>query len=239
MANKVFLTAKWNYLAILNFEIDPEILIPFVPKDTELDSFDGVTYVSLVAFIFRDTKLLGYRIPFHTDFEEINLRFYIKHKHKNEWRRGVVFIKEIVPKRAITFVANNVYNENYVTFRTNHKINLADSKKEVTYSWRLNKSLNYLTVRPKGELKTLKDNSVEEFITEHYWGYNTQKNEKTMEYKVEHPRWRIWDVDSYEYEVSVEELYGKQFVEFLEAKPISSFLAEGSKVKVYKGDLIN
>ena len=43
-------------------------------------------YVSLVGFMFKNTRLLNIPIPFHTDFEEVNLRFYVKHFDGNEWK---------------------------------------------------------------------------------------------------------------------------------------------------------
>ena len=77
---KVFLTAEWRYLAMLNYEIEPAVLAPFVPQGTELDSFDGKTFVSIVAFLFLDTRIGGIPIPFHRNFEEVNLRFYVRRK---------------------------------------------------------------------------------------------------------------------------------------------------------------
>ncbi|HMJ66854.1 MAG TPA: DUF2071 domain-containing protein, partial [Candidatus Binatia bacterium] len=111
---KPFLTAQWRNLAILNFEIAREILEPFVPPGTVLDTYKGKAYVSVVGFLFQDTRLKGVPIPFHRNFEEVNLRFYIRHFSGEDWRRGVVFIKEIVSSVAIAATARIVYNENYV-----------------------------------------------------------------------------------------------------------------------------
>ena len=100
-----FLKAEWRKLILVNYEVDQKVLTPYLPAKTELDLHNGKCMVSLVGFKFVNTKMLGLKIPFHINFEEVNLRFYVKHKAGNDWKRGVVFIKEIVPKRAISIVA--------------------------------------------------------------------------------------------------------------------------------------
>jgi hypothetical protein len=100
-----FLTAEWRKLALANYVIDPKILEKYVPKGTELDIWEGKCFVSLVGFRFLNTKVKGIKVPFHVNFDEVNLRFYVKYLDGNEWKRGVVFIKEIVPKPILSFVA--------------------------------------------------------------------------------------------------------------------------------------
>ena len=78
MGPRPFLTARWEHLAMLNFEIDPQRLAPLVPTGTELDFHEGRTFVSIVGFVFRDTRVRGWAIPRHRDFEELNLRFYVR-----------------------------------------------------------------------------------------------------------------------------------------------------------------
>ena len=109
-----FLTANWRYLAILNYTVDPRLLAPFVPLGTEIDFENGETFLSVVGFLFLDTRLLGLPIPLYRDFEEVNLRFYVRRKSADTWRRGVVFIRELVPRRAIALIARACYGENYL-----------------------------------------------------------------------------------------------------------------------------
>src|SRR6266850_1391491 len=123
---RVFLTAEWRNVAMLNYAIDPALVQHLVPRGVELDFFAGKTYVSLVGFMFLRTRVLGRRVPFHQDFEEVNLRFYVRRQVSGGTRRGVVFIREIVPKRAVAAVARLVFNENYVCLPMVHKI---DSRK--------------------------------------------------------------------------------------------------------------
>lgn len=231
----IFLTAEWKYLAMVNYLIDPEILIPYIPNETELDDYNGNHFVSLIGFRFFNTKLKGISIPFHTDFEEINLRFYVKRKSHEGWRRGVVFIKEIVPKTMIAFVANNLYNENYIAVETNSELEFKDSSpSHAKYSWKINNNWNYISMSVNGEKKELKAGSEPEFIAQHYWGYSKRKD-VTVEYRVEHPKWSYWDSVQTETSVDVAKLYGQEFVDALSSNPHSAFLAEGSDVTVSHG----
>jgi uncharacterized protein len=236
---KIFLTAEWRWLAMLNYEIDPKALAPFVPKGTELDQWNGKTYVSLVGFLFQNTRVRGISIPFHRNFEEVNLRFYVRHKAADGWRRGVVFIKELVPRRAISFIARTFYNENYFALPMSHAIetvgNHSKSAKSVCYSWKFKGHKNYLKIITRGIAQAAAKGSQQEFITEHYWGYVRQRNSSTVEYLVEHPRWKIWETETAEFHCDIANLYGQDFNQFFQAKPASAFLADGSEVKLYNG----
>ncbi len=235
-ASKIFLTAEWRYLAILNYEIDPDTLAPYVPAGTELDFSNGKTFASLVGFLFQNTRVRGIQVPFHRDFEEVNLRFYVRRRAANGWRRGVVFIKELVPRRAIAFVARKFYNENYLALPMSHRIEKFQTEiKSVSYLWRFNGVENFLKVITCGNARPPAEDSMQEFITEHYWGYARQRDGSTMEYAVEHPRWRIWESRTAEFKCDVANLYGKNFSEVLNRSPSSAFLADGSAIIVRKG----
>ena len=234
---KVFLTAEWKHLAILNFEIEPSILAPLVPQGTELDSWNGKTFVSVVGFLFLDARIWGIAIPFHRNFEEVNLRFYVRRKASDGWRRGVVFIKEVVPGAAIALVAQKFYNEPYIELPMAHRIEGADGpSRSAEYSWRFKGRQNVLKLTASGEAQPLRDGSEAEFITEHYWGYNKQRDGSTLEYRVEHPRWRVCETTEGYLDCDVPGLYGAPFRESLGCKPSSAFLAEGSPVTVFKGE---
>lgn len=234
-----FLTAEWRDLAMLNYEIDPAILRPFIPRGTELDSWNGKTYVSMVAFMFLKTKVRGLAIPFHQNFEEINLRFYVRRKSPDGWRRGVVFIKEIVPRFAIAVIARLFYNENYIALATRNSLEASAGSIAAEYGWRFNSRWNSMWVKTSGASHLANAGSLEEFITEHYWGYAAQRNGGCVEYIVEHPRWHIWQTQEAALDCDIETLYGSQFSECLRAKPSSAFLAGGSPVTVYAGQAIS
>jgi uncharacterized protein YqjF (DUF2071 family) len=236
---RVFLTAEWRYLAMVNYEIEPAILATHVPAGTELDFWNGRSFVSIVGFLFQNTRVLGIPIPFHRNFEELNLRFYVRRKTDGGWRRGVVFIKELVPRRAIAWTARTFYNEPYLTLPMSHRIEKSsrqpDEIKSAAYFWRFRGKENFVKLTTRDSAQTLRENSEAEFITEHYWGYTAQRDGSTLEYRVEHPRWRVWEAPTAELQCDVVGIYGEKFRAALNAAPASSFLAEGSAVKVYKG----
>lgn len=234
-AQSVFLSAEWRYLAMLNFEVEPTLLRPFVPRATELDSFEGRTFLSLVGFRFLKTRVGGLAIPFHSNFDEVNLRLYVRRKYDHEVRRGVVFIREIVPRRAIAAIARLLYNENYIALPMAHEIHAEDRNLRVSYRWRGEEGWAALKLGVAGDPKPLREGSEEQFITEHYWGYAAQRDGATMEYRVEHPSWKVWRAEHVEFSGDVEALYGREFAEVLHRRPSSAFLADGSAVEVLRG----
>ena len=233
MKARTFLTAEWRHLAMLNYAVDPSVLKRFVPPGTELDSYRGDCFVSVVGFRFLSTRVFGWAFPFHRNFEEVNLRFYVRYNEKGEWKRGVVFIKEIVPKPALTFVANTIYKENYETMPMHHAWEKEGETLAVEYRWK-KKRWHSLQVIAYDAIKDIEIGSEEEFITEHYWGY-TKVGNTTLEYQVEHPRWQVYPVKSWEIDVDFGYLYGEDFDFLKNQKPKSVFLAEGSDIKVNSG----
>jgi uncharacterized protein YqjF (DUF2071 family) len=216
---------------MLNFVVDPKIVAPLVPPETELDFENGETFLSVVGFLFLDTRLLGLPIPLHRDFEEVNLRFYVRKKSADTWRRGVVFVRELVPRRAIALVARAFYGEKYLALPMKHEIEHVDPKLKVEYSWRRGCKWESLKMSASGEPQAIAAGSHAEFITEHYWGY-TRVRAGCSEYRVEHPRWKIWNANDFEFRGDTAALYGPQFVETLSAPPRSAFIAEGSPITI-------
>lgn len=227
----IFLTGEWRHLVMLNYEVEPHILKKYVPIGTELDFFAGKCYVSLVAFLFIKTKVMGMTVPFHTRFPEINLRFYVRRKRGHSWERGVVFIKEFVPKQAIVTVANGIYQENYAYAQMRTQI----TPQKYDYIWKTNKSdpQNCILVQTQGDSKPLPKDTLSEFITEHYYGYVKQKNGSTKEYEVRHPRWKVWEQASANIQVDFTKLYGKEFAFLSETQPACIFVADGSAISVH------
>lgn len=234
---KTFLSAEWRKLAMANYSIDKEILSKYLPHKTEIDMWNGICYISLVGFMFKNTRVKGIQVPFHSNFEEVNLRFYVRFKENKEWKRGVVFIKEIVPKPALTFVANSIYKENYETMPMKHSWITSDDSLVVEYNWKKER-WNSLKVVADNKLNLIRDNSEEEFITEHYWGYTKISDVKTSEYAVEHPQWQVYTTKDYVIDVDFSDIYGADFSFLTEEKPTSVFLAEGSEIVVKEGKLI-
>ncbi len=227
-----FLNAAWNNLIMANYPVPPEILLPYVPNKTQLDFFGDKTYVSLVGFMFLNTKMLGMSIPFHINFEEVNLRFYVKHNDNGNWMRGVSFIKEIVPKPAIALIANNIYGEKYTTMKMKHFHHVSDSGLETGYEWKDKNKWHSLTTTTQKKSSPMRIGSEEEFIAEHYWGFTRINTTKTYAYEVQHPRWEIFHVKDYKIDCDFTNLYGQEFSFLKNRKPSSIFMAKGSEIKI-------
>jgi len=229
---KIFLRAEWQNLIMANYEIDPLILKPYLPKGVDLDYFEGKTYVSLVGFLFKDSSIFGIPIPFMGTFEEVNLRFYVIRKLGNENRRGVVFINETVPNKLVAWVANKLYKEHYIAIPTRHKWNLTEDKKEVKYQWKVNSAWNGIQVVTSTTKRNMEVGSIEEFIFEHYFGYTKVNPEKSIEYKINHPTWKINTIYNHQIECDFAAFYGNDFAILNNTNPHSVMLAEGSDISV-------
>jgi len=217
-----------------NYEVDPKVLEPLVPRGTLLDFFEGRCFVSMVGFQFLDTRVLGISVPFHRDFQEVNLRFYVKRELPAETRRGVVFVKEIVPRRALAWIANALYGEKYVALGMSHHDDVAGPSRTLAYRWQHGVG-SELSVTLDGDAYLPDEASHEAFITEHYWGYARQRDGSTVEYQVEHPRWHVWRARDAKLTCDVSTLYGAPFAPHFEVAATTCFVARGSEVLVRRG----
>ena len=221
---------------MLNYEVDRNSLHAYVPPGTELDSFNGVTYVSLVGFRFCKSKYRSVLpIPFHSGFEEVNLRFYVQRESRGEARRGVVFIAEIVPSAIVAAGARWFYGENYVRRPMEHRVDHGGASKSAKYSWREATGECALSARFSGEPTRPKQGSLQQFISDHYWGYSRQKDGISLEYRVDHVPWKIWTALDAGFSGDPSPLYGPEFSAVLKNPPASAFIAEGSFVTIYDG----
>lgn len=236
MTSSTFLTAEWLNLVMLNYAVDPALLLPRVPAGTELDFFAGKTWLSLIGFQFNRTRVLGLAIPFHQNFEEVNIRFYVRRGQK----RGAVFISELVPRFAVAAVARLAFNENYSRVPMSHQISLRPDGQiaRAEYAWGSGPSRCQVSLETSGEAFLPAENSEAEFITEHYWGYAAQKDGGCLEYEVKHPQWRVWMPAKAAFTGNAASHYESQFAQILARQPDSAFMAEGSGVSVSKGTRI-
>jgi len=228
-----FVTAEWRHLLMLNYGIEPPALAGRVPAGCELDDCSGDTLISVVGFRFLRTRVLGLSVPLHRDFDEVNLRFYVRRRVEGVWRRGVVFVREIVPRRAIALVANGLYGESYVAMPMRSEID--DDASRLSYSWRRGGVWERLSAERSGPWVIPEDGTEASFITEHYWGYARQRSGRTIEYEVTHPQWRVAAASDASLECDVTTLYGPEFRDALAATPHSALVAEGSPVVVRRG----
>jgi len=218
------------------YVVEPATLAPWLPEGLELDLYAGRCYVSLVAFLFDKTRVKGLRIPFHSRFEEINLRFYVRRiESDGTQKRGVVFVREFVPRTAITVIANTLYEEPYATLPTRCSIISGTHSLSVRYDWRHRGLWQSIAVEALPGARSIAPGSEEEFITEHYWGYTKRRDGRTSAYEVRHPRWQVYPIDRYAITADFAALYGPAFAVLNQHQPASILLAEGSEVSVQSG----
>ncbi len=227
-----FLSARWENLIMANYEVDAQLLKPYVPKGVELDFYNNKTFVSLVVFMFKRTSLFHIPIPFLGTFEEINLRFYVKRTEAGTIKRGVVFVNETVPYKVVAWLANKLYNEHYIAIPTKNDIKITQQFKSINYQWNINKEWNNITVNAAREAEPMLPNSLEEFIFEHYYGYTKINNQHSQEYRVNHPRWQVNKVMDYSIHCDFEAMYGNDFSFLKSRQPHSVLLAVGSPITV-------
>ena len=226
-----FLKAEWRKLAIANYEIDPVVLQKWLPYGTELDFWQEKCYVSLVGFMFLNTKLLGIKIPFHTHFEEVNLRFYVKRKDGNKIKKGVVFINETVPFKLVALLANKLYKEHYISIPTKNFIN-KDEYKNIQYKWKMKDKWNSITVQSDTNKYKIEPSSIEEFIFERYFGFTKISPSSTQEYRIHHPKWMTHKILNNSIDCDFGPMYGNAFASLNNQLPNSIIMAEGSEVRV-------
>jgi len=229
---KTFMTARWENLIMANDAIDPEILKPYIPNGVELDLFEGKAFVSLVGFLFRKSRIFGIPIPLLGSFEEINLRFYVKRKEGNQYKRGVVFINETVPYKPVAWLANKLYKEHYIAIPTKHRIAINQNEKEVEFQWKTLSQWNTIRVKASVFSGEMERGSLQEFIFEHYFGYTKISETVSQEYKINHPRWQVNEIKEYHIDCNFKEMYGDAFAKLENMEPEAVFIAEGSDISV-------
>jgi uncharacterized protein len=233
-----FLTTTWRDLAMLNYAVEPALLKPYLPLGVELDDWNRQAYLSIVGTLFLDTRIFGLPIPFHRDFEEVNLRFYVRRKVAGAWRRGVVFIKELVPLPAVAHVARACYGENYFAVPMGHgrpPDSPAHSSPTICYWWRTKNRVNRIELIGHAEpMHPVALGTIEHFIAQRYWGYCGSPHRRTIEYHVEHAPWNTCRPAKATLDCDIAATYGQQFVDTLKSPPASAFIADGSLVRIYR-----
>lgn len=235
MSNRVFLTAEWRHLMNFTYAVDASLLEPRLPRGCRLAVRDGRVWVSLVAFDFLETRVLGLRVPFHVNFPEINLRFYVEGTAPDgQPCVGVVFIREFVPRVAVAWAARFGYNEPYRAVPMKSRVER--KAQSITATHVFGRGDYRLLLRAGARARTAAPDTDEHFFKEHEWGYGRDRRGRTLVYRVEHPIWETYPVEEYEIDVDFARLYGPEWGFLKEARPEHVVFAEGSAIKVYFPD---
>ncbi len=228
-ARRPFLTARWRRLILAQYETDPALLRRRLPDGLELDRWQGRVYVSVVAFEFLDTRVRGFRVPGCVDFPEINLRFYVTDGE----RRGVCFVRELVPSRLTSLVARMVYNEPYA--RASMVVSTAESDEElhIEHRFRFGGLEHRIAAQVEAQRTVPTEDSLEHHFKEHEWGFGRTRRGTPTRYRVEHPTWATHRVRTASIKIDSGTLYGREWAWLGDARPDSVVVADGSEIAVY------
>lgn len=221
-----FLTADWLNLTLANYPVPDDILLPHLAPGLTLDRYAGSAFVSLVAFDFLRTKVLGIPFPGFRNFPEINLRFYVKQGEK----RGVQFIREYVPSAFVAWVARTLYNEPYHALPMRNDSSSGTASSTYVYhigGWQISTEVAGPAFLPP-------EDSAAHFFKEHSWGYGMSRKRKLVQYEVGHPVWECRQVTQFNHTVDFGEMYGPKWTFLNGRSPQSVFFALGSGIQVSK-----
>ena len=227
------MAADFQYLVFLNYHVDRNLLSSRIPEGVQLQLFNGKAYISIVAFLFKNLQVAGIPAPFHQQFEQVNLRFYVKQGTAAAEKRGVVFIREIVPKTLLANTAQVLFHEKYVSVPMSHRYQIDESPlNEVEYSWQTERKDCSVRAVFEKNWSYPEQNSAEHFFTDRAFSFTRMKDGTTREMIVEHPLWRTAPVKEAKTEYDIPEVFGTEFVPYLTLQPASAFIAEGSSVSL-------
>lgn len=225
-----FLVAHWENLVVASFKADKQLLQPFVPRGTELNDWNGDYYMSLLGFQFSRARFCGIPSPFYRRFEELNLRFYVRQKVKSGWRKGVVFIKEVIPSKLVGCIAKWLYHENFAALPMHHHIYTGNDGRHTEYYWEQESKPGYLKLCSQLQPEPAVPGSLPAFIHDHYIAF-TKTKKHSYTFDIQHPDWNIYPALSFEMQLDAVALYGEAFRDAF-SQPATAFLLDGSKTNV-------
>lgn len=232
-SNVPFLKAQWKELTLVNFALEPDFLINILPVGLDPDLLHGKAYASLVAFDFESIRVGGIPWPGYTQFPELNLRVYVRCSEAG--RRGVFFIRELIPGKIPTAIARVAYNEPYSAcpLTRSHQALVNGAQVQRT-DWIWKGAPNYLEVEVGPETMMPATDEDANWFKEQEWGFGHSRLGELLRYHVTHPRWMVRKVHRCDYEVDWLGLYGPIWARQLEgAEPDSLMHCIGSEIAVY------
>jgi uncharacterized protein YqjF (DUF2071 family) len=229
VSGRTFLAARWSYLALVTYEVDPALVRAYAHPACEPESRDGRALVSLVGFLFEDCRVLGIHWPGYTRFPEVNLRFYVRHRQE----RGVGFVRELVPQRLVAFLARTLYNEPYADVPgLSGVVTEEDAAVRVRYAIPDSGRIHRLEVRAEPHASVPPEESLEQALKEQRWGFGRGRRGELIRYEVRHPPWEVFPVRDVVLDVDYGRLYGPDWACLDRERPLSVILARGSAVEV-------
>lgn len=239
---KVLLTTQLSDVVALNFRIDPRVLRRRVPKGLELRTFEGDAYVSLVAMVLRKVKVWGFPVSVAGGFGELNLRYYVRRKDGDGYQNGACFLKDYISSASAAWILSSVFKTDFDRLKMKRENTGFNSKDDgaipkVDYRWTVGENSNRIRIKARKKLGDISPNSKVGFILDNNNEYS-RRDGKTYEYRVQHPKWTIWDAAQANFTCDVEKLFGKEFVKPLSRRPVSVFVSSGSNVTIHRPTVV-
>lgn len=230
------ITARWRDIAVLSWPIDDDLLVPSLPAGLELDHWNGAAYVSLVCLVMENLRV--FRLPaLVRNLAEVNLRFYVRPVDARSDRKGVVFLRQLVSNHLFALTARRLFREPMLGTPVSHECELADPvcgrvRRRLQYRWRNRNRYEGLRITGSGETRYAEPDSLDEFLTARYWGYNGRSSNKILAYRISRDPWRLLPVADHELDCDAGTLCGPEFADVMAGPPVSALLATGSNARI-------
>jgi uncharacterized protein len=177
----------WYDLLFAHWEIEPELLQPFIPSGLQLDTYQGKAWIAVVPFRMSGIRLKYMpSIPYTSNFPEINVRTYVTYQGKP----GVYFFSLDASNYLAVKVAKSFFHLPYY----HSKIEVRSEGASIKYHSYRKKSREEF--RFKGNYQPISDvfhaerGSLEYWLTERYCLY-TEKYNRLYRGEIHHPPWPL------------------------------------------------
>jgi uncharacterized protein len=194
----------WYDLLFAHWEIDPELIKPFIPKNLMLDTYKGKAWIAVVPFRMSGIRLRNMpQIPFTSKFPEINVRTYVTYQGKP----GVYFLSLDASNYLAVKVANSFF---YLPYFLSEMV--VSSEGDSIY-YQSNRSRSKEEFRFKGKYQPISDvfhaecGSLEYWLTERYCLY-TEKHNRLYRGEIHHKPWDLQEAKAEIYENTMINLNG-------------------------------
>ncbi len=177
----------WHDLLFLHWPVSVGVLRDRVPRQVEIDQFDGTAWLGIVAF-WMDGIRLRYlpALPGASNFAELNVRTYVRHRGQS----GVYFMSLDAPHRLLSWIARRWYRLAYVAARVTVKKDTGRIDFHSTRDDPINTEFR-ARYRAIGTPQESPAGSLEEWLTERYRLYAADPSGRLWKAEIAHTPWPL------------------------------------------------
>ncbi|MCA1029720.1 DUF2071 domain-containing protein [Bacillus timonensis] len=226
--SKSMMKQTWSDLLFIHYEISTELLQKMIPSCFTVDCYRGKAYIGVVPFKMENIYPFGIPIKLVPNFLELNVRTYVTYKGE----KGVYFFSLDANSPLSVFGGRNLFHLNYVHAQM---ICSTNESGEIYYkSRRTHKGeapaefeANY---EPKGDVFLSKLGSIDEFLTERYVLFTTNKRNEILRGRIEHERWQLQHATC---KILHNSMISSQGIDHKEQSPLLHFSKKLHGVKIF------